>query len=263
MRVVIQENYEKVSLFAAHQIAGKIQNHNGKNPFVLGLPTGSSPVGVYQELVRMNRQGRLSFANVITFNMDEYVGLGHDHEQSYWHFMHENLFDHLTDMKPENIHILNGMTDDPQAECDAYEKAIRDCGGIDLFMGGIGVDGHLAFNEPYTSLFSRTGVRKLTQDTRIVNSRFFGNDPEKVPVSALSVGTGTVMDAREVMILITGHSKAEALAKTVEGSVSQKCPCSVLQMHNDAIIVCDEAACGMLTVDTYRYFRDIEQADRL
>lgn len=263
MRVVIQKNYENMCLFAAHLIADRINHHKGDRPFVLGLPTGSSPIGVYKELVRMNNAGELSFADVITFNMDEYAGLDHENDQSYWYFMHDNLFDHLTDMKPENIHILNGMAEDLQAECDAYEQTIKECGGINLFLGGIGVDGHLAFNEPYTSLFSRTGIRKLTMDTRIVNSRFFGNDPEKVPSCALSVGTGTVMDAREVLILINGHNKAEALARTVEGNVSQKCPRSVLQMHNDAVIACDEAACGQLTVDTYRYFRDVEKDHRL
>ncbi len=263
MRVVIQENYEKMCRWAADYIAKKINGHRGDRPFVLGLPTGSSPIGVYRELIKKNRAGELSFANVITFNMDEYVGLPHEHDQSYWYFMHDNFFDHLVDMKPENINILNGMTDDPEGECARYEAKIAACGGIDLFMGGIGVDGHLAFNEPFTSLTSRTGVRALTTDTRIVNSRFFGGDPEKVPAYALSVGIGTVTDSREVLILINGHNKARALAKSVEGNISQKWTCSALQTHNGAIIACDEAACGELTVDTYKYFLDIEKAERL
>ena len=263
MRVIIQDNYDKMSKWAAEHIAAAIRKHKGDRPFVLGLPTGSSPIGVYRELIRMNRAGELSFANVVTFNMDEYVGLPHEHDQSYWYFMHDNFFDHLVDMKPENVHILNGMTDDPEGECARYEEAIEAHGGIDLFMGGIGVDGHLAFNEPYTSLLSRTGVRDLTTDTRIVNSRFFGNDPEKVPGKALSVGIGTVTDAREVLVLISGHNKARALAATVEGGVSQKWTCSALQLHNNAIIACDEAACGELTVDTYKYFLDIERNERL
>ena len=263
MRVVIQDNYEKMSLWAAHYIVGRINAHKEERPFVLGLPTGSSPIGVYRELVRMNQAGELSFANVVTFNMDEYVGLPREHDQSYWYFMHDNLFDHLVDMKPENINILNGMAEDPEAECARYEAKIASYGGIDLFMGGIGVDGHLAFNEPYTSLTSRTGVRALTSDTRIVNSRFFGNDPEAVPKYALSVGIGTVTDSREVLILINGHNKARALARSVEGSVSQKWTCSALQLHPAAIIACDEAACGELTVDTYKYFLDIEKAERL
>lgn len=263
MRVVIQEDYRKMCKWAADYIAARIKAHGEDRPFVLGLPTGSSPIGVYQELVRQNRAGELSFANVVTFNMDEYLGLPQEHDQSYWYFMHNNFFNHLTDMKPENINILNGMTDDPEGECARYEEKIASYGGIDLFLGGIGVDGHIAFNEPYTSLASRTGVRDLTTDTRIVNSRFFGNDPEKVPAQALSVGVGTVTDSKEVLILINGHNKARALAATVEGGVSQKWTCSTLQMHNGAIIACDEAACGELTEDTYKYFLDIEKNQRL
>ena len=263
MRVVIQENYDKMCKWAADYIAARINAHRGDRPFVLGLPTGSSPLGVYAELARMNKAGAVSFKNVVTFNMDEYLGLPREHDQSYWYFMHDNLFNHLVDMKPENINILNGMAEDPEAECARYEAKIASYGGIDLFMGGIGVDGHLAFNEPFTSLTSRTGVRVLTSDTRIVNSRFFGNDPEKVPAKALSVGIGTVMDAREVLILINGHNKARALAASVEGGVSQKWTCSALQTHPNAIIACDEPACGELTVDTYKYFLDIEKAERL
>ncbi|MGX8706866.1 MAG: glucosamine-6-phosphate deaminase [bacterium] len=263
MRVVIQENYGKMCKWAANYIAAKINAHPADRPFVLGLPTGSSPLGVYAELIRMNKAGEVSFSNVVTFNMDEYVGLPREHDQSYWYFMHDNFFDHLVDMKPEHINILNGMTEDPEAECAAYEAKIASYGGIDLFMGGIGVDGHLAFNEPFTSLNSRTGVRALTTDTRIVNSRFFGNDPEKVPATALSVGIATVTDSKEVLILINGHNKARALAASVEGSVSQKWTCSALQLHPAAIIACDEAACGELTVDAYKYFLDIEKAERL
>ena len=262
MRVVIQDNYDKMSLWAANYIAGKINSHTENCPFVLGLPTGSSPIGVYRELIRKNKAGELSFRNVVTFNMDEYLGLPHEHDQSYWYFMHENLFDHI-EIPSSHINILNGMTDDPEGECARYEEKIASYGGIDLFMGGIGVDGHLAFNEPYTSLASRTGLRNLTTDTRIVNSRFFGGDPEKVPAQALSVGIGTVTDSKEVLVLISGHNKARALAATVEGGVSQKWTCSALQMHNGAIIACDEAACGELTVDTYKYFLDIEKKERL
>ena len=262
MRVVIQENYEKMCKWAANHIASRINAHTGDRPFVLGLPTGSSPLGVYAELARMNKAGEVSFRNVVTFNMDEYLGLPREHDQSYWYFMWSNFFDHI-DIPRENVNILNGMCEDPEAECAAYEAKISACGGIDLFLGGIGVDGHLAFNEPFTSLTSRTGVRALTTDTRIVNSRFFGNDPMKVPARALSVGIATVTDSREVLILINGHNKARALAASVEGGVSQKWTCSALQMHNGAIIACDEAACGELKVDAYRYFLDIEKDERL
>lgn len=262
MRVVIQENYENMCKWAANYIAARINNHKEDRPFVLGLPTGSSPIGVYKELIKKNKAGEVSFQNVVTFNMDEYLGLPREHDQSYWYFMHENFFDHI-EIPAENINILDGMAEDPEEECARYEEKIASYGGIDLFMGGIGVDGHLAFNEPFTSLTSRTGVRDLTTDTRIVNSRFFGNDPEKVPAQALSVGIGTVTDSREVLVLINGHSKARALAATVEGNVSHKWTCSALQMHNGAIIACDEAACGELTVDTYKYFLDIEKKERL
>lgn len=263
MRVVIQNDYEKMCLWAAHYIAGKINAHKENRPFVLGLPTGSSPIGVYKELIRMNCAGEVSFRNVVTFNMDEYLGLPREHDQSYWFFMHDNFFNHLIDMPAENINILNGMAEDPEEECRRYEEKIASYGGVDLFLGGIGVDGHLAFNEPFTALGSRTGVRALTTDTRIVNSRFFGNDPEKVPAKALSVGVGTVTDSKEVLVLISGHNKARALAASVEGGISQKWTCSALQMHHGAIIACDEAACGELTVDTYKYFLDIERTERL
>ena len=262
MRVVIQENYEKMCKWAANYIAAKINAHAGDRPFVLGLPTGSSPIGVYRELARMNHAGEVSFKNVVTFNMDEYLGLPREHDQSYWYFMWSNFFDHI-DIPKDNVNILNGMAEDPEAECARYEAKIASYGGIDLFMGGIGVDGHLAFNEPFTSLTSRTGVRVLTSDTRIVNGRFFGNDPEKVPAKALSVGIATVTDSREVLILINGHNKARALAASVEGGVSQKWTCSALQLHPHAIIACDEPACGELTVDTYKYFLDIEKGERL
>ena len=262
MRVVIQDDYAKMCQWAAGYIANKIKNHKEERPFILGLPTGSSPIGVYKELARMNQAGELSFANVVTFNMDEYLGLPHEHDQSYWYFMHDNFFNHLVDMKPENINILNGMTDDPEGECARYEEKIASYGGIDLFMGGIGVDGHLAFNEPFTSLTSRTGVRALTEDTLIVNSRFFGNDVNKVPKTALSVGVGTVCDSKQVMLLISGHNKARALRHCVEGGVDHAWTISALQLHKDGIIACDEAACGELKVDTYKYFKEIYKNEK-
>ncbi len=262
MRVVIQDDYKKMCKWAADYIAAKINAHKGDKPFVLGLPTGSSPLGVYSELAAMNKAGKVSFKNVVTFNMDEYLGLPREHDQSYWHFMWSNFFDNI-DIPLDKVRILNGMCEDPEVECANYEAKIASYGGIDLFLGGIGVDGHLAFNEPFTSLGSRTGVRVLTTDTRIVNSRFFGNDPEAVPAKALSVGIGTVTDAKEVLILISGHNKARALAASVEGGISQKWTCSALQNHPAAIIACDEPACGELTVDTYKYFLDIEKAERL
>lgn len=260
MRVVIQEDYEKMSVWAARYIADAINAKKGR--FVLGLPTGSSPLGTYKELARLCGEGKVSFQNVVTFNMDEYVGLPRNHEQSYWHFMWSNFFDHI-DIKKENVNILDGMAPDLEEECASYEKKIKAAGGIDLFLGGIGVDGHMAFNEPFSSLSSLTRVKTLTYDTKVVNSRFFDYDITKVPSTALTVGVKTVTDARQVLILINGHNKARALQAVVEGGVSQSWTCSALQMHPKAIIVCDEPACGEIKVDTYKYFMDIEGRERL
>lgn len=262
MKVIIQKDYDKMCAWAAKHIAAAINAKNDGKPFVLGLPTGSSPLGVYKRLIEMNKAGEVSFKNVVTFNMDEYLGLPREHEQSYWYFMHDNFFDHI-DIPAENVNILNGMAEDPEAECARYEAKIASYGGIDLFMGGSGVDGHIAFNEPYTSLNSRTGVRDLTEDTIIVNSRFFGYDTEKVPKQALSVGVATVTDSKEVLLLINGHNKARALKHCVEGGVSSKWTISAVQLHNNATIACDEAACGELKVDTYKYFLDIYRSERL
>ena len=262
MRVIIQKDYDKMCLWAAKHIAEAINANKSDKPFVLGLPTGSSPLGVYKKLIEMNKNKEVSFKNVVTFNMDEYVGLPREHEQSYWHFMWSNFFDHI-DIPFDNVHILNGMAADLNAECEEYENKIKSYGGIDLFLGGIGVDGHMAFNEPFSSLSSRTRVQMLTEDTKIVNSRFFGYDPSKVPVSALTVGVATVTDSKQVLLVINGHNKARALKNTIEGSVSHTCTASALQNHPNAIIACDEAACGELMVDTYKYFLDIEAKEIL
>lgn len=260
MRLIIQPDYAKLSAWAANYVINRINEAQPTedHPFVLGLPTGSSPEGMYAELVKANKEGRVSFRNVITFNMDEYVGLPEEHPESYHSFMKRNLFDHI-DIKPENVHLLNGNAKDLKAECAHYEQMIKDAGGIDLFLGGIGPDGHIAFNEPGSSLTSRTREKTLTTDTIIANSRFFDNDINKVPHYALTVGVGTVMDAREVLILCNGHHKARALQAAVEGPVTQQWTISVLQMHQHGIIVCDEPACDELRVATYRYYKDIEK----
>ncbi|MDN5296067.1 MAG: glucosamine-6-phosphate deaminase [Bacteroidota bacterium] len=259
MRLIIQPDANQLARWAANYIAAKINKANptSDHPFKLGLPTGSSPLGTYRELIRLYESGILSFENVVTFNMDEYVGLPEDHPQSYHTFMWSNFFGHI-DIKKENVHILNGMADDLEAECDAYEQAIRDAGGIDLFLGGIGPDGHIAFNEPGSSLCSRTRIKTLTTDTIIANSRFFDDDVNKVPKTALTVGVATVLDAKEVLILVNGHHKARALFQAVEGPVTQMWTISALQMHPKGIIVSDYDACAELKVSTYKYFLDIE-----
>lgn len=260
MRVIIEQDKAAMSKWAANHIIERIRAFapTEDRPFVLGLPTGGTPLGTYAELVRRHKAGEVSFRHVITFNMDEYIGLPKDHEQSYYSFMWTNFFSHI-DILPENAHILNGNAEDIEAECEQYEAKIKEVGGIDLFMGGIGPDGHIAFNEPGSSLTSRTRVKSLTTDTIIANSRFFDNDLNKVPKTAVTVGVGTVMDAREVMILANGHNKARAIREAVEGPVSQRWTITCLQLHPHGIIVCDEEACDELTVGTYRYFKDIEK----
>ncbi len=260
MRVIIEPDYASMSKWAAEHVIKRINEFNPTpdHKFVLGLPTGSSPEGMYAELVKANKEGRVSFKNVLTFNMDEYVGLPEEHPESYHSFMARNLFDHI-DCPKENIHILNGNAPDLEAECAHYEEMIREAGGIDLFLGGIGPDGHIAFNEPCSSLASRTRVKTLTTDTIIANSRFFDGDVKKVPTTALTVGVGTVLDAREVMILVNGHGKARALQAAIEGAVTQMWTISALQTHRHGIIVCDEAATDELKVGTYKYFKDIEK----
>jgi glucosamine-6-phosphate deaminase len=261
MRVLIKKDYDALSKTAAEIVISRINEAQptAEKPFVLGLPTGSSPIGMYKELVKAYKEGRVSFKNVVTFNMDEYVGLPVEHPESYHSFMYHNFFDHV-DVPAENIHILNGNAPDLAAECAAYEAAIKSYKGIDLFVGGIGPDGHLAFNEPFSSLSSRTRVKTLTQDTRIANARFFGGDTSKVPAHALTVGVATVMEANEVLILCNGLVKARALQAAVEGAVSQQWTVSALQMHPRTIIVCDEPATYELKVGTYRYFEQIENA---
>ncbi|MBP5257943.1 MAG: glucosamine-6-phosphate deaminase [Prevotella sp.] len=260
MRVIIEANYDLMSQWAANRVIGLINaaKPTKAKPFVLGLPTGSSPLGMYKALIRANEDGIVSFKNVVTFNMDEYVNLPESHPESYHSFMYNNFFNHI-DIPNENIHILNGNAEDLIKECEEYEEKIKSFGGIDLFVGGIGPDGHIAFNEPGSSLTSRTRMKTLTSDTRIANSRFFGGDPNNVPQFALTVGVGTVMDAREVMILCSGHAKTRALQAAIEGSVNHIWTVSALQMHQHGIIVCDEAACDELKVSTFRYFKEKER----
>jgi glucosamine-6-phosphate deaminase len=260
MRLVIHKDYEEASLWAARYIAERINAFAPKpeKPFVLGLPTGGSPLGIYRELIGLRKDGKVSFAQVVTFNMDEYAGIGADHPQSYHRFMWDNFFNHV-DIDRKNVHILDGMALNPEEECRAYEASIAFYGGIELFLGGMGADGHIAFNEPGSSLHSRTRVKTLTRDTRLANARFFGGDPEQVPSTALTVGVGTVMDAREVLILVSGHNKARALQAAVEGGVNHMWTISCLQMHPRAIIVCDEDATDELKVSTVRYFKEIER----
>ena len=260
MRVIIQNDYKAVSKWAAAYVANAINKFKptAKKPFVLGLPTGSSPLGMYKELARLNKAGKVNFANVVTFNMDEYVNLPKDHSESYYTFMWNNFFSHIN-IKKSNVNILNGNAKNLEAECDRYEKKIKKYGGIELFVGGIGPDGHIAFNEPGSSLASRTRVKTLTEDTIIANSRFFGNDLSKVPKTALTVGVGTVMDSRKVIIIVSGHNKAHALQEAVEHGVNHMWTLSCLQLHPHGLIACDDASTVEMKVGTVNYFKDIEK----
>lgn len=259
MRVIIQPNKSEMSRWAAHYIVNRILMHQKlhQRPFVLGLPTGSTPIGTYQEMIRLHKEGIVSFKNVITFNMDEYIGLPEEHEQSYHTFMKSTFFDHV-DIEPKNINIPNGNAADLEQECAQYEDKIVAAGGIDLFLGGIGADGHLAFNEPASSLASKTRIKTLTHDTIVANSRFFGGDINLVPKHALTVGISTILSAQEVIILAQGHQKATAVMHAVERGVNHMWTVSALQLHQKGIIACDEEAVTELKYGTVKYFKDIE-----
>lgn len=257
MKLIIHKTYKEISAWTAEYIAKRINEFNPteKNPFVLGLPTGSSPLGTYKKLVEMNRSGAVSFKNVVTFNMDEYVGISEDHPESYHSFMFTNFFNHI-DIDKENIHILNGKAADLAKECADYEEKIKSFNGIELFLGGMGADGHLAFNVPGSALNSRTRLINLNYDTIISNSRFFDNDMDKVPKQALTVGVQTVLDSKEVVIIVNGYKKARALQKVVEEGINHMWTLSALQLHPNGIIVCDEDSTMELKVGTVKYFRE-------
>lgn len=259
MRLVPLENADQVSKWSARYIADKINafQPTAEKPFVLGLPTGGTPQKTYQELIKLYQAGEVSFKHVVTFNMDEYVGLPPEHPESYHAFMYRNFFDHI-DIQPQNINLLNGMAEDVDAECERYEAKMKSYGKVHLFMGGVGVDGHIAFNEPASSLGSRTRIKTLTEDTLIANSRFFNNDVNQVPKFALTVGVGTLLDAEEVLILVTGYNKALALQACVEGPVNHFWTISALQLHRRSIVVCDEPATQELKVKTVKYFKQLE-----
>ena len=257
MKLVIHNNYDGLSIWAANHIAERISDFepSAEKPFVLGLPTGSTPLGTYKALIDLYKQGKVSFKNVVTFNMDEYVGIAENHPESYHSFMFENFFNHI-DIKKENINILDGNAADLDAECERYETKIKSYGGIELFMGGMGADGHLAFNIPGSSIQSRTRLVDLNYDTIIANSRFFDNDLNQVPKQALTVGVQTVLDSNEVLVLVNGYKKARALQNVVENGINHMWTLSALQMHPNGIIVCDEDATMELKVGTVKYFKE-------
>ncbi len=246
MEVVIKDTYEAMSAAAAREVAGAL---NAKPNAVLGLATGSTPLGLYKELIRLHRDEGLDFSQVTTFNLDEYVGLTRDHPQSYHYFMHENLFKHIN-IPRQNIHIPSGTTQNYKAFCDWYEQRIRDCGGIDLQVLGIGADGHIAFNEPTSSLGSRTRIKTLARQTIEDNARFF-EKREDVPIYAITMGVGTILEAHKIVLLANGSNKSQAVADAIEGPVTSMCTASALQLHRDVVFFLDRAASEKLTMVEY------------
>ncbi len=259
MRLIPLQDTTQVGKWAARHIVQRINafKPTANRPFVLGLPTGGTPLEAYKHLIAMHKAGEVSFKHVVTFNMDEYVGLPQEHPESYHTFMYRNFFDHV-DIPRENINLLNGNAPDVDEECRQYEAKMKSYGKVNLFMGGVGFDGHIAFNEPASSLASRTRIKTLTEETRIANSRFFDGDVSQVPKYALTVGVGTLLDAEEVMILVTGRGKAQALEAAVEGSINHLWTISCLQLHAKAVVVCDEPSTMELKVKTVKYFRELE-----
>ena len=241
MEVIIVKSYEEVGQVGADIIATAILH---KPDLVIGLATGTTPLGTYAELVRKHKNGGLDFSKVATFNLDEYLGLPMTHPQSYYYFMWENLFKHVN-INPENIHVPSGQILDHEKFCLAYEDEIEECGGIDIQLLGIGRDGHIGFNEPGSSLGSRTRLKTLTRETIEDNARLF-DDPDEVPRFAVTMGVGTCLDARKVLLIANGAGKAEAIAGTIEGPVSSQCTASALQLHPNAMVVVDEAAASKL-----------------
>lgn len=253
MEVIISQDGNAGSVAAAHVVARLVRE---KPNAVLGLATGSTPLPLYQELIRMHKEEGLDFSKIITFNLDEYIGLPRDHAQSYHTFMWENLFRHIN-INPDLVHIPDGMTDDVPAFCEAYEQQIVEAGGIDLQILGIGSDGHVGFNEPTSSFASRTRIKTLTKQTVVDNARFFDGDESQVPRHCITMGVGTIMDARMNLLLAFGVNKAEAIADSVEGPVAAMMPASILQHHRCAKFFIDEAAASKLKLgDYYRWVYD-------
>lgn len=256
MRVIIESSPESASLRAATIIAKQIQR---KPNTVLGLATGGSPVEVYRQLVRQHADGELDFSRVVSFNLDEYVGLAPEHPQSYRHFMQEQLFDHVN-ISPANAHVPDGRALDYERYCENYESKIREYGGIDLQLLGIGSDGHIAFNEPGSSLGSRTRLKTLTSETIRDNARFFGSE-DAVPRLAVTMGVGTILEARRCLLIAYGANKAAAIAQAVEGPVTAQITASALQLHRDVVVVIDEAAAEKL--QRRDYYQEVEEAQQL
>ena len=256
MEIIVQRSYAQMSKVAAEIIAEVL---NTKPNAVLGMATGSTPLGLYQELVRLHQERQLDFSRVTTFNLDEYVGLSINHPQSYHYFMHEHFFRHVN-IQPQNINIPSGTTSNYPAFCAWYEQRIKDCGGIDVQILGIGTDGHIAFNEPGSSLTSRTRLKTLSRQTIDDNARFFENR-DNVPIYAITMGVGTILDAKKLVLVASGNSKTRAVAQAVEGPVTSMVTASAIQLHPDAKVIVDaEAAAGLTMRDYYEFIYEAKPA---
>lgn len=259
MRVVFLNTSDEVAQWVSCYIAYKINSFNptNKNPFVLGLPTGSTPIKTYKNLIKMYQNEKISFKNVVVFTMDEYLGISCTDPRSYHKFIHTNLINHI-DIAKENINFLNGHAKNPYDECLRYEKKIKEYGGIHLFIGGVGNDGHLAFNEPGSSLISRTRITNLSTETRLSNARFFNNNIDHVPKFALTIGLATLLESQEIIIIATGQDKAMAVQAAIEGGINHMWTISCLQLHSQSILVCDELSTIELKIKTVKYFQELE-----
>ncbi len=258
MLVVIKKNKDELGKETARVISDIVRE---KPSCVLSLATGSTPLGAYKELIRMHREEGLDFSKVTTFNLDEYIGLAPTHPQSYHYFMNENLFK-LINIDERYIHIPSGMVDVNDINrieryCEWYEEEIKKAGGMDLQLLGIGANGHIGFNEPGSSLGARTRIKTLTSATRQDNARFFNNDINKVPKYAITMGVGTILESRLVLLVASGKHKAQAIKKTVEGPVTAMVPASIVQMHRKAILILDEEAGSLLDVQHEQYVTDL------
>lgn len=240
MEVIIKNNYQEMSQLASDYLINKVIE---KDDAIFGLPTGSTPVGMYQNIIKQYKNN-MSFKNLRTFNLDEYVGIGRNNISSYKYYMYENLFSHI-DIKEENIHIPNGLAEDMSRECMDYEEILKSTGQMDIMFLGIGNNGHIGFNEPGDFYEPYTHIAKLTEETISVNSRFF-EDMESVPKTAITMGIKTIMSAKKIILLATGSIKAQAISKTVKGKITPQVPASILQFHNDVTLIIDKDAAKYL-----------------
>lgn len=244
MKIIVVDGSLEMSIVAAGMVADFVRS---KRDAVLGLCTGETPVETYRRLISLHRDQGLDLSGVVTFNLDEYMGLGPEDPKSFDAFMHQNLFDQVN-IPPGNIQIPNGLPADVEEECRRYEDAIAAAGGTDLQLLGIGQNGHIGFNEPGTSFSSRTRVVRLTDETRRANARYF-QSPEQVPHTAISMGIATIMESRRIILLASGSSKAKAVSSAVEGPVTEDLPASILQRHPDATFILDQEAAALLGRD--------------